>query len=501
MMALNRSTDSLTLSWLLEGVAEIDAVDDRLIQDIRNDSRQVEAGDLFFACKGLSQSGADFIDEAIDRGACAVLADASFKLDAADRRVPLLSIPDLGDKLGLLADRFFNYPSSAMNVIGVTGTNGKTSVSYIIAQALMGESMDKAGIIGTLGSGFPGKMLAAVNTTPDAISVHRALSQMREEGAESVAMEVSSHALTQGRVVGVNFDTGIFTNLSQEHLDYHGDMQNYAEAKRQLFSSQSMHTAIINTDDEYGRRLATELDGQMQIISYGLESGGNYAKHVAGQVTDNRIGSLGLELDSPWGKTSFTSQFSGRFNASNLLASFAALCVSGMSIEKASEQLSGVRSVPGRMECFSAVDGRRVIVDYAHTPDALEKALKGLKQVHDGNIITVTGCGGDRDKSKRPVMAEIAEKYSTVCIFTNDNPRTEDPLEIIEEMLAGVANRDAVKVIDDRASAIRQALEMAGPNDAVLVAGKGHETYQEVGSKRIPFSDRQLVRNLLGAIS
>jgi len=311
---------------------------------------------------------------------------------------------------------------------------------------------------------------------------------------------VSSHALTQARVAGVKFDIAIFTNLSREHLDYHGDMDVYAEAKRQLFLTEFLSTAVINTDDEYGQKLQNDLRGKLRVITFGIGDHIEHdeaKEHVSAIVIDSRLGALSLDVSSPWGKGILTSKLTGDFNASNLLACLSTLCLSGITFTQALEHLSGIEAIPGRMECFTKEGKAHVIVDYAHTPDALEKALKSLGAIDNSNLICVVGCGGNRDQGKRPQMGRIAEMYSTEVILTNDNPRNEDPDAIIDQMLAGMERRDLVSVIPDRSAAISQAIRSASLDDVVLIAGKGHETWQEIAGVRTPFSDRQLVRNLM----
>ena len=501
MMALKHSNDPLTLAWLLQDLVPVSAEMDREILDIKLDSREVQRGDVFFALRGISSSGDAYVEDAVRNGAVAIIADESFDLSCRALDLPVVQLPRLNEQLGFLANRYFHNPSWNMSLIGVTGTNGKTSVAYMLAQALAGESNDQAACIGTLGSGIPGKLMATRNTTPDAISIHRSLSEMYGQGIKSVAMEVSSHALSQHRVNAVNIDVGVFTNLSQDHLDYHGDMQSYARAKRRLFEMEGMHTAIINNDDEFGRQLASELGNSLQVFTYGFGENPGGKSHLHGDIISNEIGELSIKVDGPWGEVTIHTSFTGSFNGSNILASFCVLCAGGMSAGESADKLARVQPVPGRMQCFKANDGKKILVDYAHTPDALEKALQGLRHIHKDRIITVVGCGGDRDNAKRPLMGAIAEKYSDTCIFTNDNPRFEEPSKIIEQMLSGTSRPENINVIMDRTMAIEKAIALATATDAILIAGKGHETYQEIQGVRNPFSDRQLVRNLLGGAS
>lgn len=500
MMALGKLTNEMTLSHLLDGLVNIDAADERSLVKVEIDSRKIQYGDLFLALKGERTNGAQYIEDAISAGACAVLVDAELSVERNTYSVPVITVENLSAKVGLIADRFYQHPSATMNVIGITGTNGKTSTTHFISQAMTAEKSNSVGVIGTLGIGTPGNMQTSLNTTPDALTIHRTMHTMRTDGLENIVMEVSSHALEQARVAGVSFDIGVFTNLSREHLDYHGDMESYAEAKRQLFLTESLHSAVVNIDDEYGRQLVNDLKDKLKLITYGvskLSNTGNTQNHVCGVIRDNSIGKLSIDVESPWGKGNITCKLTGSFNAGNLLASLSVLCLSGMEFENVLELLSGMEAVPGRMECFIKNTMPWVIVDYAHTPDALQKSLASLRDITSGKLICVVGCGGDRDQGKRPMMGKLAETYADQVFLTNDNPRNENPETIISQILAGIEQKNSVIVIPDRAVAISKAIETASEKDVVLVAGKGHETYQEIAGVRSPFSDRQLVRNLL----
>ncbi len=500
MMALNKSTENTTLNHLLSGLAEVSPVDNVSPSGIKNDSREICRGDLFLACQGFRSNGVEFINDAIVAGACAVIVDTEQLRKAEKYPVPVITVANLNANLGLIAHRFYQHPSDGLNIIGITGTNGKTSIAHIIAQVLSVAGDQDTGIIGTLGTGTHGKMQAGKNTTPDALKVHQTLAVMQDQGLKNVVMEVSSHALTQARVAKVKFNIGIFTNLSQDHLDYHGDMDAYAQAKSRLFLTESLATAVINIDDEYGRHLQNTLGSKLRVITYGTReqpANDKTDEHVSAIITDTRLGALTIDICSPWGEGTLTSKLTGEFNVGNLLASLSALCLSGMVFTEVLEHLSRIEAIPGRMECFTKEGSTRVIVDYAHTPDALEKALGSLREIKGGKLICVFGCGGDRDHGKRAQMGRIAQTYSTNVILTNDNPRNEDPEVIIEQILAGMEHRDSVSVIPDRATAISKAISSAATDDIVLIAGKGHETWQEIAGVRTPFSDRQLVRNLL----
>ena len=501
MMAQAQSSSGMTLTALLDGFCEFDSADDCILTGIKSDSRLVERGDLFFACRGLHTTGSEFIKEAISAGACAVVTERGVKKAESEHAVPVIETENLNEKLGYIADRFFDSPSLALNLIGVTGTNGKTSIAHITADVLSKFRNTDAGVIGTLGTGTCAEMTAGINTTPDAINIHQTLAEFRSNGSKDVVMEVSSHGLAQSRVAGVKFDIGVFSNLSHEHLDYHGDMATYAATKRKLFLTESMTSAVINIDDDFGKTLSSELQNKMQVVNYGLkpESGeSDLEVQVKGSVSKAEIASLNIDVESPWGRGEINSKLTGEFNAANLLASLAAACMSGVDFDQALQYLSETNGVPGRMESFSGLNSAQVIVDYAHTPDALEKSLQSLRQFTFEKLTCVIGCGGDRDVSKRPEMGRIAEQYSDRVVFTNDNPRSENPKSIIENMLAGTQRPNSVNVILDRSQAIADAIENSGKNDVVLIAGKGHESYQEIQGRRVPFSDRQLVRNILG---
>lgn len=504
MMVLNESNDGMTLSYLLEGLADFPSDIDCEITGLCLDSRQAGAGDLFLACRGQKTHGARYIEDAINAGVAVVAIESGAMEQPVDFDIPIVTIDKLGDKAGFIAARFYGKPSEHLDVVGITGTNGKTSVSHFIAQALSVDEKQKAGLVGTLGYGLYGQLQSTKNTTPDPVTLQRVLAEMRQQGASTAVMEVSSHGLEQGRTNGVNFNIGVFTNLSRDHLDYHRDMNAYAEAKKSLFFSPELNYAVINTDDEYGKKLAVELGDHLHVIRYGLEksdsvdtgSGGSFVSAV---IRKNNVDYLELDIKSPWGKGQLELRAGGEFNAYNALASLAVLCLLKIPFEQALTGLSGITPIPGRMESFTADGMPHVIVDYAHTPDALEKALIALRNQCRGRLHCVFGCGGNRDREKRPQMGRFAEKYADRIIVTNDNPRTEDPQIIIDDILSGIKQHDAVVVKPERSEAISFAIESANESDIVLVAGKGHETYQEMSGQRYPFSDRQLVRNLLGA--
>jgi len=431
-----------------------------------------------------------------------ILADAAtVARGAGSAGVPVVAVPDLGSVAGVIAARFFGEPSQQLQVVGVTGTNGKTSTSHYIAAAMQEFTGGHAGIIGTLGSGPVGRLAATEMTTPDPVSLQAQLAAQLAGGVQVIAMEVSSHALELGRIAGVRFTTAVFTNLTRDHLDFHGDMAAYGAAKRRLFDLPDLKHAVVNLDDEFGRALMRACSARVPAIGYQLAETplpkSAPADVVLGMLRDSAPGQLHLDVLSPWGGGPLRCALTGAFNAANVLAACAALHTLSVPFPRALELLAGAHAVPGRMESFRAPGRPTVIVDYAHTPDAVEKALQALRPQCRGRLICVLGCGGDRDPGKRPQMGAVAEACADRTVVTSDNPRSEDPGAIIAAILAGMRHPDRAIVEPDRAAAITLALRAAGAEDVVLVAGKGHETWQETAGRRLPFSDRQLVRTLL----
>jgi UDP-N-acetylmuramoyl-L-alanyl-D-glutamate--2,6-diaminopimelate ligase len=460
------------------------------------DSRKIKPGDLFLAYPGRRADGRAHIAQAIAAGASAVLWDSSgFHWDAA-WRVPNLGVADLRSHLGEIAARFFGNPSHDMWLAGITGTNGKTTCSHWIAQSLTRLGR-KTAVIGTLGSGFPGELDVAVNTTPDAITLQSQLAALRASGGTGCAMEVSSHGIDQGRINGVEFDVALFTNLSRDHLDYHKTMEDYGAAKARLFRWPQLKHAIVNVDDRFGRELAESIDrSRINVLGYGFGNG-----EIAGHRLDLSTRGLKLEITTPWGPAHLTSRLIGGFNAANLLGVLAVLMAADVSLQDAVDALAHVEPVPGRLQMVRMPSAPLVVVDYAHTPDALEKVLRTLRNLlpPGAKLHCVFGCGGDRDPGKRPLMGEVATRLSDRVIITSDNPRSEDPSAIIEDIVAGAHPNCAIET--DRSSAIFKALQSAAPDDVVLIAGKGHETYQEVGGQRLPFDDVQVARESLNRLT
>jgi UDP-N-acetylmuramoyl-L-alanyl-D-glutamate--2,6-diaminopimelate ligase len=468
------------------------------------DSRQVCPGDLFCALSGTARHGGDFIAQAVARGAVAVLIDEHRAEAVAGLAVPIVKVRGLAAQVGRIAARYYGEPSNALRVIGVTGTNGKTSVSHFVAQALNRSFAGPAGVIGTIGNGLLNDLRTTDMTTPDAITLQRLLADLRERHAQSVVMEVSSHGLSQQRVSGVGFEVAVFTNLTRDHLDYHGDMAAYASAKALLFQRPELQAAVLNLDDPFGSELLAHLAPGVKAIGYGLQPVPAAARlRIAAMFRGTECAVLrdGLRLTIEAGATSqvLRSRILGRFNAYNLLAAVATLVALGIPLDDTLRQLQDVTGVPGRLERFGG-DGDRplVVVDYAHTPDGLEQALTSLREVCAGKLWCVFGCGGDRDRGKRPQMGAIAERLADAVVLTWDNPRSEAPERIIDDILSGIADRTRITVMTERRVAIAYAIAQAQPDDVVLIAGKGHESYQEIQGQRIPYSDRVTVAELIG---
>jgi UDP-N-acetylmuramoyl-L-alanyl-D-glutamate--2,6-diaminopimelate ligase len=470
---------------------------DCVIKGLTADSRQVQPGDLFVALVGETVDGRAYIPEAVQRGAVAVLSEAG---SHSDLDVPIIEYAQLSKTLGFMASRFFSEPSKSLRVIGITGTNGKTSCSYYIAY-LLSAWRKQCGIMGTLGVGLLDALQPMACTTPDVIFVHKALAKFREEGAFAVAMEVSSHALTQERVQGVEFDTAIFTNLTQDHLDYHGDMAHYWQAKKQLFIAHDIKQAVINLEDPKAQDLITALlqtkrISKNNIIGYTTSDISFISREALGGITIVKTLALYLDnagisatIQTPWGKGQLECALLGRFNLSNILAALSAVCIQGMPFDLALQVIRNLPIVPGRMMCLGGKQQPLVVVDYAHTPDALKQVLMALRPHCRAKLWCVFGCGGERDRSKRPLMASIAETLSDKVIMTLDNPRREDPAQIFVDMMQGLKKPDVVMIEPDRVAAITHAIMQASPLDVILIAGKGHETVQIMGTESLSLND------------
>lgn len=499
MMPAPRIPRPWLLSDLLSGLAAVPADTDVRVGQLTLHSRRVEPGGLFLACRGTAGHGLAFAEEACRRGAVAIAAEPDERWNlsgiAAGLGIPVIPVPDLARWASAIADRFFGKPSAALEVIGVTGTNGKTSVTHDLAEALVPEL--RCGIVGTVGCGFPGALAADAHTTPDPVSLQETLALLRGQGAEAVAMEVSSHALDQSRAEAVRFAYAVFTNLSRDHLDYHLDMQSYAAAKAKLFRSPGLRWAVLNLDDPLSPRILSELAPAVAVAFYSLQPNPVLPGRCDLLVHTRQLSpgprGLRLEIHTTAGSGELKVGVLGRFNAANLLAVLGVLLARGLPLARALKLLSAVRGVPGRMECFGRGGQPLVVVDYAHTPDALEKVLTSLRAHTKGRLVAVFGCGGQRDRGKRPLMGEIAERLSDRVILTDDNPRHEDGDQIIAEILAGVRCPADLKIERQRGLAIRLAIATASERDIVLVAGKGHETVQDMGELKVDFSDRAQV--------
>jgi UDP-N-acetylmuramoyl-L-alanyl-D-glutamate--2,6-diaminopimelate ligase len=483
--------------------------DEIRVTGICEDSRQIQPGDVFVARDGENFKGTQYISAAIDNGAVTVLVDQNSieQMPAIATRypVPVIAIENLHFYVGNIAADVYDNVTAKMQVIGVTGTNGKTSCAHYIAQALNKLSVTSF-IIGTLGNGHPDHLLEAQRTTPDACALHRLFADFYQQGAKAVVMEVSSHALDQGRVQGVQFDVVSYTNLSRDHLDYHHSMQAYADAKARLFTEYDSQHRILNLDDEYNRALRdTFNDKQLNsMISY-CENDDQDAAIWAENL--NLHNGLNFTLATVCEKLTVNTQLLGKFNLANLLLCSAVLKALGFSLVQIQQSLNALLPVPGRMQKVSlpAAAGNAqsednipmCVVDYAHTPDALEKALQASRVHTLGRLIAVFGCGGDRDTGKRAEMAKVAEQFADFSVVTSDNPRTENPESIIEMIVSGIANTDRHQVICDRKEAINQTVLTAQKGDVVLIAGKGHEDYQEIMNVKHPFLDAQIVEQAL----
>lgn len=483
-----------SLSTLLQGVAPLPSVFDVTIHGLATDSREVRPGDAFVALAGSRTPSDHYIDAAIRAGAAVILLEALQAGECSEHQGALIvPIAGLRDKLGLLADRFYEHPSQRLRVLGVTGTNGKTSVMYFLSQ-LLSETGTPCGMIGTLGCGMPGRLQPTAHTTPDVANVNKSLSHILSQGGRAAAMEVSSHALEQGRVDDIAMTGAIFTNLSRDHLDYHGTMEAYGNAKAKLFLREGLHFSVINFDDPFGRQLYEQLEGQCDRVRFSL-----HESQTELWLTDYRPDAAGFSasIDGLWGAFEIEAPLLGSFNVSNVLAAMGAVLSLGVPVERVVAATAKLSSPTGRLESYIGQNGIRVVVDYAHTPDALANALAALRPHTTGELTCVFGCGGDRDTGKRPEMAKAAESGADHVIVTDDNPRSEHPGTIARDIMAGFETPASVQLIHDRARAIRTAIEQASPGDVVLIAGKGHEAWQEIAGQRVPFSDAEQVCSAL----
>ena len=487
-------TRRLPLTKLLPDVANIPS--NLEITGLVMDSRDIRPGDAFVAIAGFGAHGLGFVDQARERGAAIILFEPPAP-DDLPAPADAIAVPGLRARMGEMANQFHGAPSKAMTMVGVTGTSGKTSTVQLIAQAFEKIGV-RTGTIGTLGVGLYGQEVATGFTTPLVLPMHKMLAELRDAGAKAVAMEVSSHALDQGRVDAVHYDIAVFTNLTRDHLDYHGDMESYGAAKAKLFSRPGLRAAVINRDDAFGRRL---LDGlRSPVRGIGISASGDVAADIA--ATGVTLDARGIGFDLRIGERTryVQSPLLGRFNIDNVLTVAGVLLAEGRGFGEIVDVLESLQPVAGRMNRLGG-DGvlPLVVIDYSHKPDPLEQALQSLRAHLKGQLTCVFGCGGDRDRGKRPQMAAIAEKLSERVIVTDDNPRTEDGDAIVADIVAGFAKPDAAIVLRDRRAAITRAINEASAADIVLVAGKGHETYQEVAGVKHDFDDMAVARELLEA--
>ncbi|AMO57177.1 hypothetical protein GZ77_16780 [Endozoicomonas montiporae] len=496
---------------------------DRPISGLALDSRKLIGGELFLAVPGFAVDGRRFIEAAVSAGASAVLAEAqdsevgyeavhwagtaeesaaeesaaeegAVKEGAVKERVPVIFVSGLKDRIGFLADRFYRQPSANLNVVGVTGTNGKTSCCWFIAQ-LLSLLQQPCAIMGTIGKGVPPSLEPCLNTTADGVSLHQYMADLKADGVNAIAMEVSSHGLDQGRVDSVHFDVGVFTNISRDHLDYHATLDAYAKAKSLLFAGGRVKQAVINLDDNYSGMMLSACGHQTEVLTYSVS---NPEADVFAETIELKAAGLVSQVRTPWGSGQLRTPLLGRFNLENLLAVLGSVCIQGYAFEQVLPLMTQLTTVPGRMQRFGGHGKPIVVVDYAHTPDALESVLVALREHGASRLTCVFGCGGDRDRGKRPLMTQAAIKVADKVVVTSDNPRSEDPGQIIADAVKGVDVGNVTIVTElDRGKAIANTIAEAQVSEIVVVAGKGHEDYQEVKGKRFPFDDRDHVSRAL----
>lgn len=483
-MKLNYIIDSFDYE-LLNGNTNIN------ISKIESDSRKVTKGDMFIAIKGFTVDGHDYIYEAIQNGASCVVLEKDIGI--RNNSVTVIKVHDTLDALARFSSTFYGEPSKKLRLIGVTGTNGKTSITYLIKR-IFEEDGRRTAVIGTLGSVIDNELIKNSNTTPESLTIQRYLRKIVDSNIDYCAMEVSSHALDLKRVEYVDFDIGIFTNLTEDHLDYHLNMENYYRSKLKLFNMTKKYN-IINIDDAYGSRLLEDIENNVPIITYGTSTNCNvYATDIVCHTKG-----VDFTLNTTKGSIPIKMKLLGKFNVYNALAAISCGIVSGIDLITIKRGIESVSGIKGRFETVPIEDRDfSVIIDYAHTPDGLEKVLSTIKQFAEGRIVVVFGAGGNRDRKKRSIMGEVVAKYADLCIVTSDNPRFEDPELIIQDVLVGVKRGNAEYVaITDRREAIKYALENAKPKDIILLAGKGHETYTIIRDKVIPFDERKIVLEIL----
>ena len=465
------------------------------------DSRTVASETAFVCMRGQLRDGHEFIPQALEKGATTIVVEDALSLLNLPSHVLGVVVSDSREALAMMACEFYSHPSREMILVGVTGTNGKTTTAHLVAELLRESGLQSVGIIGTLGAATERASYDTGRTTPESLDLQRLLADFLDGGSEAVVMEVSSHALAMKRVAGCAFDAGIFTNLTQDHLDFHGTMENYFAAKAKLFTDVARYSekyksfgAVLNADDHYGRRLRDEYSNELLYVSYGLEN----EAHLRAEAVHLTPAGMSFVARGASGDIHMEIPMVGRFNVYNALAAIGYGVLKGMEPSQIQSALSRAKAPEGRMEMIDLGQEFFVAVDYAHTPDGLKNVITTVREFTPGRLITVFGCGGDRDKTKRPQMGAIAASFSDICIVTSDNPRTEDPQKIIDDVLAGTAQGNAETLVEiDRRKAIEQALSLAAKGDFVIVAGKGHETYQIFKDRTIHFDDREVVREWL----
>lgn len=509
---LKADRNSILLSELIADWINIPAEYDKLITGISLDSRSTKTNDLFFALPGTQTDGAEFINSAKNKGAIAVLLHTNNKEEEPfqshvkelkkntiniNHEFPIIPIFQLTEKVGKIASKFYGDPSQKMKIIGVTGTSGKTSITQFIANSLSMTGRP-AGVIGTLGYGLANQLQAGELTSPDAITLQKELAELYALGAQYVAVEASSHGLAQSRLNGVMIDIGIFSNLSRDHLDYHQTMSDYARAKHLLFERSDLKYGVFNLDDNYGLQWATEYKDILTCYGITLDINHYHQKTIPNIICADKIhfneNGLTASIMTPWGDGLLTSKLLGRFNLVNLLSVVATLGILEIPFDDIITTIAQLTSLPGRMQTLGGGEQPLIVIDYAHKPDALSNVLQTLREYCKDKLWCVFGCGGNRDRGKRPIMGRIATTYADEVILTDDNPREEQPHEIIADIVSGIANPNQVVIEHDRARAIEHVLACAKPGDVVLIAGKGHEMYQIIGKEKKPFSDLMQVK-------
>ena len=479
-----------TIGELFAGFADAPPL---TIDGIAADSRRVQSGFLFLACDGASSHGLDYVNQAIARGAVAVAYDSDTGVPNGDIGVPVVAVPRLAGRLGEVANRWYASPSTELDVVAVTGTNGKTTVAWLVANCLQRLGRP-CGYVGTLGAGLHEIRDTGGMTTPAVLDLHAELADFVAANASHAALEVSSHALMQKRIDGVRIKAALFTNLTRDHLDYHGSMRDYFEAKARLFLDHEPECGVINVDSEYGSELAKRCRADVVSVSTQTDSGFRAAQSIVVENINPTAAGSEVSFSSSWGNGRLEIPLPGDFNVANAILVLGSLLADGIDVDDACEVLQSVDAPPGRMQ---RIGSGMVIVDYAHTPNALEAALRALRPHSSGQLWCVFGCGGDRDRGKRALMGQVAERGADRIVVTSDNPRGEDPQAIIDDIVSGM--NAAATVIEDRAAAIAWAVREAAAGDLILIAGKGHEDYQEICGKRLPFSDVAVAAQALSA--